>query len=49
MKKYIVRIALTDGSISDILITAKNEFDRNKQALQAEGVLFILDAKEVSV
>ena len=48
MKKYIVRLALTDGSIEDILITAKNETDRNKQALQTKGVLFILDAKEVS-
>ena len=47
MKKYIVRLALMDGSIEDILITAKNETDRNKQALQTEGVLFILDAKEV--
>ena len=48
MKKYIVRLALNDGSIADILITAKNEFDRNKQALQTDGALFILDAKKVS-
>ena len=48
MRKYIVRIALRDGSTEDILILAKNEYDRNKKALQEEGVLFILDAKEVS-
>ena len=49
MKKYVVRIAFADGSTEDILISAKNEFDRNKQALQTKGALYILDAKEVSV
>ena len=48
MKKYIVRLALTDGSIADILITAKNEFERNKKALQTEGALLILESQEVS-
>jgi hypothetical protein len=47
MKKYIVRLALTDGSITDILITAKNEFDRNKQALQTKGALFIIGSEQV--
>ena len=48
MKKYIVRLSLTDGSVTDILVTAKNEFERNKIALQTKGALFIMDAKEVS-
>ena len=48
MKKYIVRIALTDGLIEDIVISAKNEFERNKKALQTEGALMILESQEVS-